>query len=419
LDEPLAIKFIKRFISDNAQRPAVEAVPITRKEKIAIVGAGLAGLTAARDLAIRGYGVTIFEELPEPGGMTRYGIPSYRLPRNILAAEVDDIRKLGVKIFCNTRVGRDISFEEVNRDYDYLCLAPGAHKSMKMGIEGEDLRGVYGGVEFLRDFNLDEDAWLKGEKSLGSKVAVIGGGNSAIDAARCAVRLGAEVTILYRRTREDMPAAEEEIIAAEHEGIKIAYFVAPMKILESGGAVSGITCQKMNKGDFDRSGRRRPVPMEGSEFTLSVDSVIAAIGQLPDLSFVSENSGVSINRWECFELAEMSKSQTTNEKVFAGGDAVTGPWTVIEAIAAGHQAAEDIDKTIRDNNGEPPWEAPEEEKIVIPFEIDEDTEEQPQAVMPELDAADRRTNFSEVERGYSIEDAIREASRCLRCDAEI
>ena len=419
LDESLAIKFIKRFITDTAERPAVEAIPVTREETIAVIGAGPAGLTAAKDLAVRGYDVTVYEELPEPGGMTRYGIPSYRLPRTILAGEIDDIRTLGVEIVCNTRVGRDISFEQITEDYDYVYLAPGAHKSMKMRIAGEELQGVFGGVEFLRDFTIDDASWLSGEKSLGSKVAVIGGGNSAIDAARCAVRLGAEVTILYRRTREDMPAADEEIVAAEHEGIKIEYYVAPTEIVGENGTVTGITCQRMKTGDFDRSGRRRPIPAEGSEFTLSADSIIAAIGQSPDLSFVVEQSGISINKWDCFDLADGSKSRTTSDKAFAGGDAVTGPWTVIGAIAAGHQAAEDIDDAIRQRNGEPAWEGPADDGIVIPFEIDEDTEEQPQAVMPELEAARRKTNFDEVELGYGIDEAIKEASRCLRCDAEI
>lgn len=419
LDEPLAIKFIKRFITDNATRPAVKAPVVTRKEKIAVVGSGPAGLTAAKDLALRGYAVTVYEELPEPGGMLRYGIPSYRLPRNILKGEIDDIRSLGVDIICNTRVGRDIPFETVTNDFDYIYLAPGAHKSQKMSVDGEDLPGVFGGVEFLRDYNINENAWLTGKKSLGSRVAVIGGGNSAIDAARVATRLGADVTILYRRTREDMPAAKEEIIAAEHEGIKIEYFVAPLKIVEADGKVSGITCQRMKPGDFDRSGRRRPVPIEGSEFTLSVDAVIAAIGQTPDVSFVPGESGISINRWECFDLAQDMKAKTTNDAFFAGGDAVTGPWTAVGAIAAGHKAAEEMDAWIREKSGEAPYAAPAEEKIDIPFEIDEESAEQPQAAMPELEAALRKANFDEVELGYSIEEAIKEASRCLRCDAEI
>ncbi len=418
-DEALAIKFVKRFITDNGLRPPVQAVPVTRKEKIAVVGAGPSGLTAAGDLAARGYKVTVYEELPEPGGMMRYGIPPYRLPRDVMAREIDDIQARGVDIVCNTRIGRDISFNELDESFDYIYLAPGAHRSQSLGIEGENSEGVYGGVEFLRDFNLDEDAWISRQKSLGSRVAVIGGGNSAIDAARVAVRLGADVTILYRRTRDDMPAAEEEIIAAEHEGVKIEYFVAPLSIKAENGKVAGITCRRMKPGDFDRSGRRRPVPVEGSDFTLDVDTVISAIGQQPDPEFVPGDIGISINKWSCFDLAQGRKAETTNEKFYAGGDAVTGPWTVIGAIQAGHQAAAEMDEAIRAKNGEPPWQPPEEEKIDIPFEIDEETEEQPQAAMPELESAKRIVNFAEVELGYSIETAIKEASRCLRCDAEV
>ncbi|MGB4089722.1 MAG: NADH-quinone oxidoreductase subunit NuoF, partial [Smithellaceae bacterium] len=325
LDEPLAIKFLKRFITDNASRPKIEPVPVTRKEKIAVVGAGPAGLTAARDMAIRGYKVTVFEELNKPGGMLYWGIPSYRLPRNILDGEIDDIHKLGVDIRLNTRIGKDISVAQLEKDYDYIYLATGAHKSQKMGVPGEDLKNVFGGVEFLRDFNANEDKWFKGKLSLGKNVAVIGGGNSAIDAARVALRLGANVTILYRRLRQDMPAAEEEIKAAEEEGIKIEYLVAPLKIEGSKGKVNSITCQRMNLGDFDSSGRKRPVPVEGSEFTLNVDAVIAAIGQVPDMSFMDAKSGVEINKWDCYNVGNVYKSRTANPKFFAGGDAVTGP----------------------------------------------------------------------------------------------
>jgi NADH-quinone oxidoreductase subunit F len=419
MDEPIAIKFLKRFITDNAPRPDVTPVAVTREEKIGVVGAGPAGLTVARDLAIRGYKVTVFEELSEPGGMLRWAIPSYRLPRNILDGEINDIRKLGVEIKCNTRIGRDISFDQLDKDFDFVYLAPGAHKSQKMGVEGDDATGIWGGVEFLRDFNQFESAWLKGEKNLGARVAVIGGGNSAIDAARCAVRLGADVTILYRRLRQDMPAAIEEIEAAEHEGIDIQLLVAPTKIVSENGKVTGIACQRMKLGDFDRSGRKSPVPVEGSEFILSVDSVIAAIGQTPDLSFVPKESGVSVNRWDCFDLETGSKSRTTHKKFYAGGDAVTGPDTVIGAIAAGHQAASDIDAYIRVRNGEGPYEAPPEEKIDIPFIIDEESVESPQTKMPELEGASRKASFVEVELGFTKEEAIKEAVRCLRCDAEI
>lgn len=420
LDEALAIKFLKRFITDNAPRPKISPVSVTRKEKIAVIGAGPAGLTAARDLARRGYKVTVFEELSEPGGMLRWAIPAYRLPREILASEIkDNIKSLGVEIKCNTRVGKDISFEQVSKDFDYIFLAPGAQKSQPMGVPGENLNGVYGGVEFLRDFNANEEAWSSGKKTLGSKVAVIGGGNSAIDAARVALRLGADVTILYRRERKDMPAADEEIIAAEDEGIKIEYLVAPLKIDEKDGKVSGITCQRMKLSEFDRSGRKKPAPIAGSEFTLSIDSVIAAIGQTSDMTFVPKDSGVNVNKWSTFDLAKDSKSQTTNPKFFTGGDALTGPDTVIGAIEAGHQAARDMDSHIRKINGEPAYVEPPEDKIEIPLIIDEEAVEAPQAKMPELHGPERKRNFKEVELGYLREVAIQEACRCLRCDAEI
>lgn len=418
LDEPLAIKFLKRFITDNAPRPKIETVPVTRKEKIAVVGAGPSGLTAARDLALRGYKVTVFEELNFAGGMLRWGIPAYRLPRNILGAEIDNITALGVEIKLNTRVGRDITFAQLEKDFDFIYLAVGAHKSQRMKVPGEELGNVFGGVEFLRDFNANEEKWLKGEKQLGKKVAVIGGGNSAIDAARVALRLGAEVTILYRRLRQDMPAAEEEIIAAEHEGIKIEYLVAPLKINAAGDKVASITCERMKLGDFDASGRKRPVAIPGSEFTLDVDAVIAAVGQVSDMSF-AEGQSIGVNKWDNFTVGNGYKSRTPNERYFAGGDAVTGPDTVVAAIGAGHQAAEDIDASIRKANGEPAYEIPAAEKIDIPFIIDEETTECPQVAMPEMEAALRKVSFAEVELGFTAEEAIKEACRCLRCDAAV
>jgi len=420
LDEPLAIKFLKRYITDNAPRPKQALAPVTRKEKIAVIGGGPAGLTAARDLALRGYKVTVFEALSQPGGMLRWAIPAYRLPRNVLADEIkNNIEAVGVEIKCNTAVGKDISFEKLGKDFDYIFLAPGSQKSQPMGVEGENLKGVFGGVEFLRDFNNEEEAWTSGKKTLGSKVAVIGGGNSAIDAARVASRLGADVTILYRRERKDMPAAEEEIIAAEEEGIKIEYLVAPLKIEGKDGKIIGIACQRMKLGDFDRSGRKKPVAIAGSEFTLSVDAVVAAIGQTSDMAFVPKERGVSVTKWNTFELAAGTKSQTTNPKFYTGGDALTGPDTVIGAIAAGHQAAADIDSAIRKANGEDAYEAPPEEKIDVPFIVDEESVEEPQAKMPELHGPDRKRNFKEVELGYLKEIAVHEACRCLRCDAEI
>ena len=419
LDEPIAIKFLKRFITDSVGRPKIELVPQTRKEKIAVVGAGPAGLTAARDLALRGYKVTVFEELPQPGGMLYWGIPSYRLPRKILDKEINDIRALGVEIRVNTRVGREITFAKLEKDFHYIYLASGAHKSQKMNVPGEDMKNVFGGVEFLRDFNANEDKWLKGKSKLGKKVAVIGGGNSAIDAARIAVRLGADVTILYRRLRQDMPAAQEEIKAAEEEGIKIEYLIAPLKIEGTKEKVGSITCQRMVLGDFDSSGRKKPAAVAGSEFTLKVDSVIAAIGQIPDMSFIDKKTGIKINKWDCFDVGNDYKSRTPNPRYFAGGDAVTGPDTVIAAIAAGHQAADDIDSAIRKANNEPAYEKPAAEKIDVPLVIDEETIEAPQMAMPEISGSKRKMSFAEVELGFKKADAVKEACRCLRCDAEL
>jgi NADH-quinone oxidoreductase subunit F len=418
LDEPLAIKFLKRFITDNAPRPKIDPVPVSRKQKIAVVGAGPSGLTAARDLALRGYKVTVFEELNFAGGMLRWGIPAYRLPRNILDGEIDNIKALGVEIKLNTRVGRDITFAQLEKDFDFIYLAVGAHQSQRMKVPGEDLKNVFGGVEFLRDFNANEEKWLKGEKQLGKKVAVIGGGNSAIDAARVALRLGAEVTILYRRLRQDMPAAEEEIIAAEHEGIKIEYLVAPLKINAVDDKVGSITCERMTLGDFDASGRKKPVAIAGSEFTLSVDAVIAAVGQVTDMSFIDKDNNI-VNKWNSFTVGNVYKTRTPNERYFAGGDAVTGPDTVVAAIGAGHQAADDIDASIRKANGEPAYEQPALEIIDVPLIIDEESIEAPQMVMPEMESYLRKTSFAEVELGFTAEDAIKEACRCLRCDAAV
>jgi NADH-quinone oxidoreductase subunit F len=405
VDEPVAIKNLKRFITDNASRPKISPIPVTRKEKIGVIGAGPAGLTAARGLAQRGYKVVVLEDLPEPGGMLRYGIPAYRLPRDILAREIEEIKNLGVEIKCNIRVGRDISFKEIKKRFDYVFLAPGVSTSQKMGIKGEDMQGILGGIEFLRDFNLHEKTWVRKEKRLGERVAVIGGGNSAVDAARCALRLGAKVSILYRRRKEDMPAFPEEIKAAEEEGVRIECLVSPLKIIGVKGKVKSLICQKMKLGEFDQSGRKKPVPIQGSEFTLNVDTLIVAIGQRPD---------------DLFEkIIKDIKLQTTNSKLFAGGDIVSGPSTVVKAIAAGHQAAEEIDKAIRTKNGESPYKPPLEEKIGIPLIIDENIKELPQARMPQLIISKRINNFKEVELGFTGEKAIYEAERCLRCDAEI
>jgi len=413
LDEPMAIAWLKRYITDNGSRPDVKPVKVTRKEKIAIIGSGPAGLTAAQDLAKRGYKVVVFEELPKAGGMMRYGIPEYRLPRDVLDIEIGDIEALGVEIKTNTRVGRDISWDELKNTYDHIVIAVGAHKSWKLDIEGEDSDGVIGAVEFLRAVNLGKTI------DVGNHVVVIGGGNSAIDAARTSLRLGAgKVTILYRRERKDMPAQPAEIDAALEEGVNIEYLVAPTRIIADGGRVKGIECKRMALGEFDRSGRRRPSFIDGSEFTLDADTVIPAISQGADTSFIPEDADISIKR-DRFDVVGRNGTMTTVDGIFVAGDAATGPATVVEAIAQGHKAAEDLDGYIRRKNNELPYRASREEKIDIPFELDEETEEQPRGPMPELPVAERVGDFKEVEKGYTKEIAYKEACRCLRCDVEI
>jgi NADH-quinone oxidoreductase subunit F len=414
LDEPMAIAWLKRYIADNGRKPVIEAVPVTRKEKIAVIGAGPAGLTAAQDLAKRGYKVTVFEELPHAGGMMRYAIPEYRLPRNIIEEEVKDIEALGVEIRTNTRVGKDITFDKLRKDYDVVILAVGAHKSWTLDIEGEDLQGVWGATEFLREVNLGKDV------KIGSKVAIVGGGNSAIDAARTAVRLGAgDVTILYRRERKDMPAWEHEIVAAEHEGVKIEYLVAPVKLVGEKGKLTGVVCQKMKLGEFDRSGRRKPVPIPGSEYTISIDTIIPAISQSSDTTFIPDGSDVKKDKWGGIEKVAKSKNRTLAKGVYIIGDAATGPATVVEAIAMGHDVAKDVDASIRAWNNEPAYREPEADKIDIPFEVNEELVVTPKEFMPEKEIAARVANFAEVELGYTKEKAYKEACRCLRCDAEL
>jgi NADH-quinone oxidoreductase subunit F len=414
LDEPMAIAWIKRYISDNAKNVKVDAAPVTRKEKIAVIGAGPAGLTAAQDLALRGYKVTVFEELPHAGGMMRYAIPEYRMPRDIVEKEVADIAALGVEIKTGTRVGKDISFDKLRKDYGGVVIAVGAHKSWKLDIEGEDLQGVWGAVEFLREVNLGKKV------NIGSKVAIVGGGNSAIDAARTAVRLGAkDVTILYRRERKDMPAWENEIVAAEHEGVKIQYLVAPTKLVGKDGKVTGVECQRMTLGEFDRSGRRKPVPIKGSEYVLSIDTIVPAISQNTDASFIEAGSDVAIDKWGGIKTVGKAKIKTTADNVFIAGDAAKGPATVVEAIAMGHDVAADLDAFIRAKNGEPAYVKSLKDLIEIPFEVDEEVKESPRAKMPELKLGERIISFKEVETGYSKKVAYKEACRCLRCDAEL
>jgi NADH-quinone oxidoreductase subunit F len=386
------------------------AVERTKEEQVAVVGSGPAGLTAAYHLIIKGYGVTIFEALPVVGGMLVTGIPPNRLPRNVIQHEVDRIKALGVEMRTNVTVGRDISFEGLFKEgYGAIFLAVGAYNSLKLRIPGEDeFEGFLDCLTFLQRVNL-------GDRSKpGEKVCIIGGGNAAIDSARTALRLGCEtVTIVYRRSRREMPANPSEIEEAEAEGVKIHYLASPLRILGKNGHVVGMECIRNKLGEPDASGRRRPLPVEGTEFTVDADSIIPAISQRPDLSFLPEDHGFTITRWNTFDVNPQTL-QTNKKGVFAGGDAVTGPATVIEAINAGKKAAEMIDcylrgleLTVGEEESRPMVKLTDEEIQAI--------EKKPRQRMPKLPLEKRVGNFDEVELGFSEKAAVAEAQRCLRC----
>ena len=291
VDDPVAIRDLKRLAADQFDPREIEIPCLPpRAEKVAIVGSGPAGLSAAYHLARRGILSTIFEALPEPGGMLRVGIPAHRLPRDILDKEIEVITRLGVEIKTNTPLGPDLSVEDLlGRGYKAVYLATGAHRGIELGVPGEKAAGVRQGVDFLRELN------LTGTTEVGRKVAIVGGGNVAIDVARSAVRLGAdEVFIVYRRTRAEMPAWEEEIRAAESEGVKITYLAAPQEVLTEEGRVVGLRCIRMELGDADSSGRRRPIPVPGTEYDMAIDQLIPAIGQMPDLSALEDIAGLGI-----------------------------------------------------------------------------------------------------------------------------
>jgi len=351
VDKPLCIRDLKRYVADyemkllSKPKPKEKVSGEHKSDTVAIVGAGPAGLACAHDLALRGYPVTIFESLPVAGGMLAVGIPDYRLPRNILEMEIDLVRQLGAEIKNNTRIGKEIKLTDLfNQGYKAIFIAVGAHNNQQMKIPGEDLPGVVPGVFFLRDLNLGR------EVKVGEKVGVIGGGNVAMDAARSSLRLGAkEVSILYRRSREEMPASDEEIEAALHEGIKIEYLVAPSEVVAEGGKTVGLKCVRMQLGEPDKSGRRRPVPITGSEFVIPLDTIMPAIGQASDLSFIDGESGIALTRWGTI-IADPDTLATSCKGVFAGGDCVTGPYIAIAAIAAGKKAALSIERFLEERS---------------------------------------------------------------------
>jgi heterodisulfide reductase subunit A len=350
VDEPIAIEALKRFVADYELALRKEgkfnykSPPEKNGFKVAMVGSGPAGLTCAHDLTLMGYQVVIFEREKVAGGMLYLGIPEFRLPRDVLAADIEYIEKLGVEIRLNTPIGPELSLDDLFRKgFSAVFIASGAYEGYKLGIPGEnDYRGVEDCIRFLRRVNLG-----KREKP-GDKVVVIGGGNSAVDAARVSLRLGAaEVTILYRRSRKEMPANPWEVVNAEQEGVRIHFLAVPVEIIGEKGRVVGMKCIRMKLGKLDASGRRRPIPMPGSEFTIDCDFVVPAISQQPDISFLGANHGLKVSRWNSIEV-DPETMATDRPGVFAGGDVVSGPATVVEAIAAGHRAALGIDRYLKE-----------------------------------------------------------------------
>ena len=410
VDDAVNLPALKRFVTDQFSDYKLPQPTVPdRPERIAIVGSGPAGLVCAYRLRQKGYRPTIFEALPTAGGMLAVGIPSFRLPRRLLNAEVDRLRAIGIEIRLGTPVGRSIAFDELRKSFAAVFVAIGAHVERQLSIPGEKLPGVTGGVEFLRRVNLENPA------PPGQRVLVIGGGNSALDAARTALRCGAaEVTIVYRRTRAEMPADHREIEDAEREGIKLMFLVAPKSFLAgANGRVASLECLKMKLGRPDASGRPAPEPISGSEFVLSCDAVIVTIGQFPDVSALGERLGLETTKWGTLQ-ADPLTLETGLAGVFAGGDCVTGPDVVVNAKLAGKKAAISIDRWLnhQDLRLGRELEGPYRTEYVV------DTTGvlmQRQIPVQALDPKTRGKTFAEVHVGYTPEEAMAEARRCLAC----
>ncbi len=412
IDEPISIRTLKRYAADQASAGDLPTpsrrISKAADKKVAIVGGGPAGLSAAYQLARMGYKPVVFEAEKVPGGMLATCIPPYRLPRQVLMGEIDMIRATGVDIRLNTRVGKDISFDDIRKQFDAVFMAVGADKGWTLEIPGENLDGVYDSITFLKDVNLDQN-----QITVGERVAVVGGGNAAIDAARTALRVGAKkVTVLYRRLKDDMPAAPEEIHEAEMEGVEFRYLAVPVEVMGDGGKVKGVRCQLLELAEFDNSGRRKPKPIVDSFFDLPVDTVITAISQEPTLDFLADDS-VKIKRGGTVGIDETTM-QTGAEDVFAGGDVVRGPWTVISAVGDGIRAAVSIDRFLG-GSGELASDAENIEIPPAPEDVD-DIVETPRVCSNFLEV-DQRIGMAEVDLGFNREQALREALRCLRCDS--
>jgi len=411
LEDAVSIRNLHRFAADQGRALGVAGVPERGRasgKRVAIVGAGPAGLAAAYHLVRRGHEVAVYDAHPEAGGMLRYGIPEFRLPRSVLDAEIGVIRQMGVEFRLGTRLGGEVTLAGLRSDYDAVFLALGAQGSRGLGCVGEELATP--ALAFLEQITLGQ------RPAVGREAVIVGGGNTAMDASRCAVRMGAEsVRVHYRRTRREMPCLLEEVEAAEAEGVRVEYLVAPVR-LERDGAKLSLTCQRMELGPPDESGRARPVPVRGSEFVVPATCVIAAIGQAVDFGAV-EAAGLAFSKWGI--AADPHTLATNLEGVFAGGDAVSGPDLAVRAVAAGKRAAVAMDRYlsgVRGNGAGEPLDVLmgqlDREELAIFFR---EARETARTAMPHLGAGVRGSSFAEVELGFEAADARREAQRCLRC----
>ena len=410
IDEPVGIHSVERFLADmdmKAEKRYMPEIKAKKKEKVAIVGSGPAGLTCAYYLAQDGYKVTIFEKAPVLGGMLTMGIPSYRLPRKIVEAEIQLIRDMGVKMKTGVEVGKDKTVGQLREEgFTAFFIGVGAQESIRLGIEGENLEGVYSGLEYLRQLNLGKPI------RLGDKVAVIGGGNAAMDAVRSARRLGSEnAFIIYRRSLEEMPSRPEEIRECREEKIPIKILTQPVRFIGKNGRVNAIECIKMRLTKPDKSGRRKPEPIPGSEFKINVDAVITALGQESDWCCLTQECACRLTEWGTMNVDPLTL-QSDDPDIFAGGDAVRGPQSVVEAIADGRQAAISVNRYLsgqnlrlgRDTTLKAITE-PQKEKY----------DKARRAQMPSLEPQKRVKNFSEVQKGLIKKAAVQEARRCISC----
>ena len=428
-DEAVSINGLERFMADIASRQGRKPTWVKRekrKEKIAIIGSGPAGLTCAYHLARMSYGVTVFEALPVLGGMLRVGIPEYRLPKKVLEEEIDQILELGVKAEMNVRFGKGMLLNDL-KEYQAVFLAMGNHRSKTLGVPGEDTDGVMSGVEFLRKVSLGQ------EITLSKRVAVIGGGNTAIDAARTALRLGAKPFIVYRRTKEEMPAFPAEILEAEEEGIEISFLVSPVQVIAENGRVSRLECVKNRLGPPDEDGRRRPVEIKGSNFFLEVDEMITAVGEEADLSVLPKKIGIKDNT-----ILTDERGATKQKGFFAGGDIIQQPRTVVHAIGSGKRAAIFIDCLLQKKNWEGLFDTiriGERGNLSMKRYLQEENQRVPlssktvrlkdlnldyfdykkRPKMPKAPLAKRLGSFGEVNLGFSEEVAVEAANRCFNC----